>query len=253
MAHFTFDFIFALAIVYGTSLGFSFLRRWDIPVLAVEILAGIVFGAGLGIITSDSPGFGFFVSLAALGLLLIMFDAGLELDPDVIRRNPGRIGTLAAFTFLLPFGSGFALASSLGLSFFAAFLTGVTVSTTSLGLIYPLLEDFDLLGTDRGQVILAVVVLNDLLSVAALAYGITLGTSSAPLLGAGVVTVALVVLFFIVPFVLEPHISNTLREGIVSEPAKIGMFLMVVLALILDHLGIHAILGAFFAGLLIAT
>lgn len=247
-----FHFVLALALVYGTSFVFAWLRRYDIPILAVEILAGIVFGATLGLVNDGTAGYDFFVSLAAFGLLMIMFDAGLELDPEIIRRDPVRVTALAVSTFLLPFAAGFGLGQFLDLSLFASFLTGVTVSTTSLGLIYPLLEDFDLLDTDRGQVILAVAVMNDILSVAVLAYGLTLATSDTPIVGVGVVTAALAFFFLVLPFALSPHIANTLRDGVFENPAKAGVFLMVALAFFLEHLGIHAILGAFFAGLLVA-
>src|SRR5699024_3135471 len=122
------------------------------------------------------------------GLLMVMFDAGLELNPEIIRRNLRQIGTLAAFTFVLPFLAGVGLVIWLGLPTFAAFLVGVTVSTTSLGLVYPMLDDFDFLGSDTGQLILSVTVMNDLLSVAALAYGITLISSPRPYVGVGLVT-----------------------------------------------------------------
>lgn len=247
-----FHFVLALALVYGTSFVFAWLRRYDVPILAVEILAGIVFGSYFGLMGEGTPGYQFFVSLAAFGLLMIMFDAGLELDPSIIRQDPVRVTTLAAFTFLLPFAAGVGLGQYLGLTLFASFLTGVTVSTTSLGLIYPLLEDFALLDTDRGQVILAVAVMNDILSVAVLAYGLTLAASPTPAVGIGLVTAALLFFFVVLPFTLSPHIANTIRDGVFENPVKAGVFLMVALAFAMEELGIHAILGAFFAGLLLA-
>ncbi|MCO8243528.1 MULTISPECIES: cation:proton antiporter [unclassified Haladaptatus] len=249
----SFHFVLVLALVYGTSLVFKSLTEYNVPILAVEMLAGILFGSIFDIVNPSMPGFEFFTALAAFGLLMIMFDAGLELDPDTIRRNPRQIAELAVFTFLLPFISGFALARVLGLNLFASFLTGVTISTTSLGLIYPLVEDFSLLQTDTGQTILSVAVMNDLLSVAALAYGITLITAPKPVIGVILVTIALFVFFIGLPFLLEDYLSNTLQEGMFENPVKVGVFLMVTLAYCMELIGIHAILGAFFAGLLVAV
>ena len=249
----TFHFVLVLALVYGTSLIFKSLTNYNVPILAVEMLAGILFGSVFDIVNPSMPGFEFFTALAAFGLLMIMFDAGLELDPDTIRRNPQQIIELAVFTFLLPFISGFGLARVLGLNLFASFLTGVTISTTSLGLIYPLIEDFSLLQSDTGQTILSVAVMNDLLSVAALAYGITLITAPQPVIGVILVTVALLIFFIGLPFLLEDYLSNTLQEGMFENPVKVGVFLMVTLAYCMEVIGIHAILGAFFAGLLVAV
>ena len=136
--------------------------------------------------------------MAAFGLLVIMFDAGLELGPALIWENPRTVGILGVSTFAIPFLAGGSLGLGIGLSIFASFLVGVTVSTTSLGLVYPLLEDFDYLDTDRGQLILSMAVLNDILSVVALAYGITL-TSGDPLTGSAIVTVAIGFFFVVVP------------------------------------------------------
>lgn len=248
----TFHFVFALALVYGTSYAFKGLEEYDVPVLAVEILAGIVFGSVLGLFGPGAPGYEFFVSLAAFGLLTIMFDAGLELNPSVIADDPRRVGTLAVLTFVLPFLGGVGLGRLLGLTLFASFLVGVTVSTTSLGLVYPLLEDFDLLDDERGQFILSVAVLNDILSVAALAYGITLVTASRPAVGVGLVTAALVFFFVLLPFVLSDYIGDRLRRDVFENPVKAGVLAMVAVAYLVEQAGIHAVLGAFFAGLLVA-
>jgi Kef-type K+ transport system membrane component KefB len=250
---FSFHFVVGLGLVYGTSFVFRFLERYQFPVLAVEILAGIVFGSILGVVGQGSPGYQFILHLAAFGLLMVMFDAGLELNPEIIRQNPRTVGKLAAFTFVLPFLAGVGLAIYLGLSTFAAFLVGVTVSTTSLGLIYPMLEDFDFLGSDTGQLILSVTVMNDILSVAALAYGITLITAPRPLVGVGLVTAALGFFFILLPFYLDDYIDSVwVREDLFANSVKFGVFLMIALAFLMEQIGIHAILGAFFAGLVLS-
>jgi Kef-type K+ transport system membrane component KefB len=245
--------VVGLGLVYGTSFVFRFLERYQFPVLAVEILAGIVFGSILGVVGQGSPGYQFILHLAAFGLLMVMFDAGLELNPEIIRRNPRTVGKLAAFTFVLPFLAGVGLAIYLGLSTFAAFLVGVTVSTTSLGLIYPMLEDFDFLGSDTGQLILSVTVMNDILSVAALAYGITLIMAPRPLVGVGLVTAALGFFFVLLPFYLDDYIDSVwVREDLFANSVKFGVFLMIALAFVMEQIGVHAILGAFFAGLVLS-
>ncbi|MFB6109800.1 MAG: cation:proton antiporter [Halodesulfurarchaeum sp.] len=247
----SFEFVLSLAIVYGTSYSLKFLERYDIPILAVEILAGVIFGSYLGVITPRTPGYEFLLSLAALGLLVIMFDAGLELNPTVLKDNPRTVGILGISTFALPFVAGVGLGLGIGLSVFASVLVGVTISTTSLGLVYPLLEDFGYIDTDRGQLILSVAVLNDILSVVALAYAITL-TSSKPLRGIAVVTAAILVFFVVIPTYLAEYINRFIPETIATNPTKFAVFLAVLFALLMELMGIHAILGGFFAGLLIA-
>lgn len=247
----SFEFVLILVIVYGTSYSLKFLEQYDIPILAVEILAGVVFGSILGIIGPETGGYEFLLSMAAFGLLVIMFDAGLELDPALIRDNPRAVGLLGVSTFAIPFLAGVGLGLGFGLSFFASFLVGVTVSTTSLGLVYPLLEDFDYLGTEQGQLILSVAVLNDILSVVALAYGIAL-TSGDPFTGSALVTLALVFFFIVVPRYLVKYLEAVVPASINTNPTKFAVFFAVLLALVMEFIGVHAILGGFFAGLFIA-
>ena len=209
------------------------------------------FRLEISIIGPQTSGYEFLLSMAAFGLLVIMFDAGLELDPALIWENSRTVGILGVSTFAVPFLAGVSLGLGIGLSIFASFLVGVTVSTTSLGLVYPLLEDFDYLDTDRGQLILSVAVLNDILSVVALAYGITL-TSGDPLTGSAIVTVAIGFFFVVVPKVLVDELDGVVPDSIVTNPRKFAVFLTVLLALVMEFIGIHAILGGFFAGLFIA-
>lgn len=247
----SFEFVLALAIIYGTTYAFGVIERYDIPVLVSEILAGIVFGSILGIVGPGMHGYEFIVGLASFGLLLIMFDAGLELDPKPIREDPQTVAVLGVLTFVLPFLAGVALGLAIGLTTFAAFLVGVTISTTSLGLVYPLLDDFDYLGSDTGQLILAVAVLNDILSVIMLAYGITL-TSSDPWVGSAIVTGTVLFFFVAVPIFLVDRIRPYVPTDLRANPVKYGIFFAVLLAGLMELLGIHAILGGFFAGLLLA-
>lgn len=246
-----FHFVLVLLLVYGTSYLFKYFERYDIPILLVEIVAGIVFGSILGVVDQGIHGWEFFTTLAALGLLVIMFEAGLELDPKPVMKRPKQVAFMAVMTFMLPFLAGFGFGQFLGLNFFASFLIGVTLSTTSLGLVYPLLEDFDYLDTERGQLILAVTVLCDILSVVALAYGITL-TSENPVNGSIIVTAALVFFFVVMPVFLVDHIGRLIPDSVKTNPVKFSMFFALALALVFEYIGVHAILGAFFAGLIIA-
>ncbi|WP_435124970.1 cation:proton antiporter [Halobaculum sp. D14] len=245
-----FGFVTALLLVYGTSYALGFLERFDVPVLVAEILAGILFGSVLGVVGPGMHGYHFLVSLASFGLLLIMFEAGVELDTEPLRQRPRQVAVLGLLTFVLPFlgGAGFALA--MGLGHFAGFLVGVTVSTTSLGLVYPLLEDFGYISTDRGQLILAVAVLNDILSVVALAYGITL-TSETPVVGSVAVSVALAAFLVVIPRYLVGPLKRALPDSLGASPTKVGVLFAVAVAWLMEAVGVHAVLGGFFAGFLI--
>lgn len=247
----TFEFLTALAFVYAMNYFVLPTEKYGVPILGAEIISGIVFGALTGTLTSSTPGFELITSLAALGLMLIMFDAGLELKPSAIRNNAKMVTEIGIMTFLLPFLAGLGFGLVLGVGVFASVLIGITVSTTSLGLIHPLLEEFDLLETESGQVILSVTVLNDIMSVVALAYA-TAFTGGNLVTSIAVVTGAVVFFLFIAPFKLSDILSNYLADTIQNHTVRFCMMALVGLAWVMEHIGIHAVLGSFFAGLLVS-
>jgi Kef-type K+ transport systems, membrane components len=211
----TFEFLAALALVYATNYFLIPSEKYGVPVLGAEIVSGIVFGAVTGALTPSTPGFELITSFAAIGLMLIMFEAGLELKPKSIKNHAGEVAEIGLATFFVPLlvGIGFGLLLDLGI--FASVLIGITVSTTSLGLIHPLLEEYELLETEDGQIVLSVTVLNDVLSVLALAYAVAF-TGSDLLISIASVTAAVIFFLYIAPFklsnTLQKYLADTLRD-----------------------------------------
>lgn len=247
----SFEFVLALTIVYGTNYMLIYLEKYGVPILGIEILAGMVFGSIFGVLSPETAGYSLIISIAALGLMLIMFDAGLELDPSLLRDHAKVVTELGLMTFLVPFVTGILFGLWLNLTIFASILIGITVSTTSLGLVHPLLEEFDLVEKEMGQIILSVTVLNDILSVVALAYALAL-TSSHVVQSVASVSLALLFFLYIAPVHLSKWLSSLFQDTIFNHTVRFCMLTMVLFALIMEQVGIHAVLGSFFAGLLIS-
>ena len=138
------------------------LKALPIPVIVGEILAGILLGeSGLGIIR-ESP---YLTFLAEFGFVYLMFLSGLEIDFSRLRGDklaPGRGGALAN-----PIALGFAvfagtvlLAFLVSLSLGAAgmvrspIIMALILSTTSVGVVVPVLRDAGLIAGPFGQSIL---------------------------------------------------------------------------------------------------
>lgn len=137
----------------------SFLR---IPAVVAEILFGVVLGKSLLHFTFAGEWLPF---LADLGFLLLMFQAGMEIDFASLRRqSKGQL----LFQVVL-------FAGTLGLSFGAALLLNrgmfmaLVLSTTSLGLVMPTLKEAGLSKGNLGQSILIAATLADFLTL----FGIT--------------------------------------------------------------------------------
>ncbi|HDJ66547.1 MAG TPA: cation:proton antiporter [Nitrososphaeria archaeon] len=132
------------------------------PIL--EIIAGLV-GANIFQL-SDIPWMDF---IANFGILGLMFFAGLEVDKDILRKNAGKGAILGLASYLIPFTVislvGFILLSC---DLKTAALIGISLSTTSVALVYPVLKDLKLLSSEVGQTIFTGAVLVDVLSMVSL-------------------------------------------------------------------------------------
>ncbi|MGD8793175.1 MAG: cation:proton antiporter, partial [Anaerolineae bacterium] len=147
-------------------------RRLSLPVVVGEILAGILVGqSGLGLVGAHDE---MLDVLALLGFAYLMFLSGLEVDFDAILPRPGawqgswkeRINnplSLGVLTFLVTIV--FSLVAALGLRALDAaddpWLMALILSTTSLGLVMPVLKERGLMNQPYGQALLVAAVVAD--------------------------------------------------------------------------------------------
>ena len=125
--------------------------RVRLPAVVLEIVAGIVVGpAGLNLVQPDEP----IRVLAIIGLALLLFLAGLEID---VERLKGRFLRTSAYGFLISIALGLGigvLLEGLGVIQAPLFL-GIVLTATSLGLVIPLLKDSGHSESDFGQLTIA--------------------------------------------------------------------------------------------------
>lgn len=144
--------LFAVMLVaFLVPLGLGFFPKVRLPSVVVELVAGIILGpAVLGWIHVDVT-----VSvIATIGLSMLLFMAGLELDFDLLR---GETLKLAGITFLASLG--IALAVNLALYgvglVISPLLVAITLASTSVGVVVPLLKDAELLDGQVGRLVIA--------------------------------------------------------------------------------------------------
>lgn len=126
-------------------------RRVLMPVVVLELVLGIVIGPDvLDLAQSDA----FVEFFASLGLGMLFFFAGYEIDFDRIKGKPLELGIIAWFASLaLAYGIGGVLA---GLGIVVSFLyTGSALATTAIGTLIPVLRDNGQLRTNLGTYLLA--------------------------------------------------------------------------------------------------
>jgi Kef-type K+ transport system membrane component KefB len=126
-------------------------KRFAPPVVVVELLLGIVIGPHvLGLAHSDS----FIEFFSNLGLGMLFFFAGYEIDFDRIKGKPMKLGAWGwLLSVALAYGIGGLLAAA---GVVVSFLyTGSAMATTAIGTLIPILRDNDELKTRFGTFLLA--------------------------------------------------------------------------------------------------
>ena len=238
------------AIAFLMPLVLGLLPSLRLPSVVLEIVAGIVIGpAVLGFVEVDLP----LQVLALLGLAFLLFLAGLDIDFDHLRgarlRSAG-----AGFVISL------AVALGIGLGLYAAgliqapLLVAVILSSTSLGIVIPVLSDAGQSNTTLGQLIIAGSSIADFGAIILLSLFFSGDSSS---VGSTLLLIGgFVVLVIATGLALaEVEHSSRLRSALLrlqDSSAQIrvrgALVLLVGLVVIAQLFGLEVILGAFFAG-----
>ncbi|HXG40440.1 MAG TPA: cation:proton antiporter [Candidatus Limnocylindrales bacterium] len=216
--------------------------RLGISVALLEIGMGVVGGNALGLRTTPWIDF-----LAAFGSALLTFLAGAEIDPGSLRRHLRVSVTVGAVSFLAPFLAAFGFAYVVaGWDLRAAEIAGISLSTTSVAVVYAVMIESRLADTDLGKTILAACFITDLGTV--LALGV-LFADFGPLLLVFVAVTAVVLV--ILPALTRWFIRTVPNR--VSEP-EIKFLFLVLLGLggLASQARSEAVLPAYLVGLAVA-
>jgi len=216
--------------------------RLAVSVALVEIGLGVVAGNAFQLDTTPWIDF-----LAGFGSVLLTFLAGAEIDPASLRRHAVKSISIGAMSFTAPFAAAFAFAYFVaGWDLQAAEIAGISLSTTSVAVVYAVMIESGLADEELGKLILAACFVTDLGTV--LALGILFADFSPLLLAFGVVTLAALV---VVPRLLRWFLRHP--GGRVSEPEIKFLFLVLFgLGGLAAAAGSEAVLPAYVIGLAVA-
>ena len=227
------------------------------PVLAERVrlpgLVGIVIGGTIvGPFVLDwIEREGIVESLGQLGLLFLMFLAGLELDLDEFQRNRKPALSFGALTFSIPFVLGLLLVLPFGYGFATAALYGSLWASHTL-VSYPIVQEHRLTRHRAVGMAAGGTVITDTLALFVLA--VVVGSVESDDRSAVILvklTLGLVVLAAYCA-VLLPRIGRWSLAHLGSGAVPTFLFLLAALtsaALVADRMGLEGIVGAFFAGL----
>ena len=241
--------IFVAAKVLG-----EVFERLRLPGVLGEILAGVGLGpyALNWIAPSDT-----IYSVAEVGAIFVLFSAGLETSPQALIRVGRKSLLVAVAGVVAPFILGFAYMKIRGDATTEAVFVGAAMVATSVGITARVLADLHVLATRTAQIILGAAVFDDILGMILLAVvaGIAAPGGLHWLhLGILIGEAAAFALFMIF---VAPHIVRRMQprmEQLSSQNASLIVALTICLLLswLAVKIGMAAIIGAFFAGLVFA-
>ncbi|KAL1950506.1 hypothetical protein VTO73DRAFT_5630 [Trametes versicolor] len=258
-------------IVLTTQILALGLRKIRQPKVIAEVIGGILLGpTAFGrvpgftqhIFPQDSRPF---LSLVAnIGLCLFLFLVGLEIDAAIIKRNARLSVTVAMAGMCLPFGFGAALAVPLYNTFidhsvkFTNFMlfTGVAYSITAFPVLCRILTELKLLDTTVGIVVLSAGVGNDIIGWTLLALSVALVNAGSGLMALWILMVCVGWTLFLL-FVVKRALlwlarrTGSTRDGPTMFFMTVTMLLLFGSAFFTDIIGVHAIFGAFLAGIIV--
>jgi Kef-type K+ transport system membrane component KefB len=226
------------------------LRKLNIPSIIGLIISGVIIGPhGFGILEKNSA-----VDLfSTIGLLYIMFIAGLELDLNDFKANRNKSLMFGFFTFALPLSLGYPVCHYLlGYDVNASFLTASMFATHTL-VAYPIVSK---LGVSKNQAV-AITVGGTILTDTAvlLILAVVIGNSQGELNNAFLVRLGVsLAMFSAIMFLLIPRIARWFFRRLESEKHAHYIFVLSVVffsAFLAQVAGVEPIIGAFVAGLVL--
>ncbi|SYZ74450.1 Sodium/hydrogen exchanger [Candidatus Zixiibacteriota bacterium] len=255
-----------IIILLVAKLGGHFMERLRQPAVLGELIFGIIIGNLylLGVtfiepLKSDKT----IEVLAELGVIILLFEVGLETSVNEMRKVGVTSTLVALFGIIAPFFLGWGVSSLFmpEASIYVHIFIGATLTATSVGITARVLKDIGRLQARESKIILGAAVIDDILGLIILAVVVGIidsanmgggGTGLVDILiilgkALGFITGALLIGNYVIPRVFT--VTSRLRgSGILLTTALLVCFLLAFLA---EEIGLAAIVGAFAAGLIL--
>ena len=257
-----------LLLVLARVLG-EVMERFKQPAMIGEILAGVVLGPTvLNVMVRNEE----LTAISELGVFLLVIIAGLEIDVrEIVKTSRGRNLITSLLAFLIPIGSGFAVATAFNLALVPAIFVGLCVAITALPVSVRILMDLGQLKSEIGQRIIAVAIFDDVLALTILGVLLDVNNaanSSINVLGLAIGITLGKILLLLAGLIFAYRLINkfTDRDNFIElQLDKLLLFMrgkesllaimfafILIFASLTEAVGLHFIIGAFFASMLLS-
>ncbi len=260
-----YKFLLDIAIILASTkiLGL-FTKKVNMPQVVGALLAGVILGpACVGVLTETDM----IQNMAELGVIVLMFCAGMETDIEELKRSGKASFVIALLGVIVPLvvGGGVAYlfinngyidtSDATSSVFLQSVFIGVILTATSVSITVETLKELGKLKTKSGNAILGAAIIDDILGIIALTIVTSLADTSVNI----AVVLFKIVLFFVFCGVVGVIVYYAFKKWCeisgkgMHRHAIIAFVICLVMAFCAEHFfGVADITGAFFAGLIIS-
>ncbi len=248
------NFLFLLAIILITARIFEEIAaRLNQPAIVGNLMAGVVLGPMLLNILVQSETLEFF---GLLGVMFLMVLTGLEVNLKDIKKITGTAAIIAIISSFIPIFAGITLGFLFGMNIFESIIIGVALSITASAVSAQMLEECGFLKKKIGETLITAGVFNEIIClftittlISTLSY-----TSIIDSMGAYEAHAMNLALFFflsvIFGYYIFPEIMKfTKKMKSIESSFAISIILIIGFAGVAEFFDLHALIGAFIAGL----
>lgn len=251
-----YDFLLDLALILlSTKLLGLLTRKVQMPQVVGALLAGLILGpAGLGWLQAND----FISTLSELGVIVLMFSAGLETDIQELKKCGVASTIIAVLGVIMPLLGGWAVARLFNKgpdAMLQNIFIGVILTATSVSITVETLKEMGKLSTHSGNAILGAALIDDVLGIIALTVITSFADPSVSL----PVVMLKIVLFFLFCGLVAYVFLKFVRPWMNSYRKELQRFSVLAFAFCLlmsfmaEHVfGVSDITGAFVAGLILS-
>ncbi len=245
----------ALILIFTKVFGL-FTKRVEMPQVVGALLAGLVLGPmGLNVLQETE----FLHQLSEIGVIILMFGAGLETDINELKSSGKSCLVIAAFGVVLPLIVGYFIASYFNTdpsAMLENIFIGVVLTATSVSITVETLKEMGKLSTRSGNAILGAALIDDIIGIVALTMVTSFSDSNVDI----VVVMFKIVAFFALSLLIGFFLHKFIDKIMLSNNSHLQRYPVLAFAFCLLYayiaevvFGVANITGAFIAGLIIAN
>ena len=254
----TYEFLFDLALILISTKLFGLItKKVRMPQVVGALVAGVILGPAVLNVLSETE---FIQKLAELGVIVLMFTAGLETDINQLKKTGKASFIIAVLGVIIPLVGGFFIASIFNKgndvnTILQNVFIGIILTATSVSITVETLKEMGKLNTRAGNAILGAAIIDDILGIIALTITTSLADPSINV----IIVLAKIVMFFIFAgfagylfhwaFIkLDERYQRDLRRFVIIA----FVFCLLLSFCAEEFFGVADITGAFIAGLVIS-